>query len=396
MAAEDEFDPKALEAEATDLLEAIRESRAKVADLPGALDGELLRFRDRFDRLIRESEVDNYRQVRIFLRDVDALAGELAKSARDHRLAPKHVRVFDVVLGKAKRRDFYGARKAWHKLDKVVDQATEVRRLQLAYRDRYRGADARVRDLRRRIEFLEKVPQPPASPAEADAFVAELDAFNAAVNVAYLDFLSRARADFAIPLLLETAQRGGVGIPAPPPGSDPDPLERLLAGSGPGHDEVRVRSFYGLLELPQYSDAKLTHLFGDSRLIRSALDAAWVWLKAIRDDARRSLGILWSDDVNGLRRRVPALVAFLHQIRPPNDAAERGKILEESLTSGRFLTFQTAARLYATYREDARRKWTGELEKDVERMRKEASEIAAILKKLPAPEKVEAGAVDGP
>ncbi len=376
------------------LLEEIRESRANVAEFPGALNGELLRFRDRFDKLIRESEVDNYRQIRIFLRDVDDIAADLQKAAREHRLAPRHVRVFDAVLGKARRRDFYGARKAWRKLDKVVDQAAEVRRLQTEYRDLYRGTEARIRDLRKRMEHLEKVPKPPASPADANAFVAEVEALNAALTLAYLDFLSRARSDMAIPLLLDTGQSGGIGIPSPPPGTDPEPLLRLLAGAGPGHDELRGRSFYGLLELPSYSDAKLAHVFGDSRLVRGSIEAALPWLKAVRDDERRSLSILWSDDVGVLRRRVPSLVAFLARIRPPNDAEARARAIEAAMTSGRFTLLQTAARLYATHRGDAERKWAGLLEKDIEAMRREAAALATALKKLPDPEKVEAGAED--
>ncbi len=379
---------------ARDLLGQIAEARRKVEGYPGALSGELPRFRDRFDKLIRESEVENYRQVRIFLRDVDDVANELAKAARDRRLGPKHVRIFDVVLSKARHRDFYGARKAWHKLDKVVDQAAEVQQLQSEYRDLFRGVEARVRELRKRVEHSERVPKPPASPSDADGFVAKVDTFNAAVSASYLDFLSRSRADVAIPLLLDTTHHGGVGIPSPPSGSDPEPLLRLLAGAGPGHDEIRARSFYGLLELPGYSDAKLTHLFGDSRMVRTALDSAWAWLKAIREDERRSLSILWSDDVNVLKRRVPSLVAFLERMRPHNDALEQGKALSESLASGHFQTMQTAARLYATHRDDARDKWTGHLEKDAERMRKEAAALAAALKGLPDPDRVAAGELD--
>src|SRR5207253_4224942 len=122
----------------------------------------------------------------------------------------------------------------------------------------------------------------------------------------YLDFLSRSRADQAIPLLLEASQGTGIGVPAPPPGCDPEPLLRLLNNASPQGEVFRTRSFYGLLELPGYSDAKLTHVFGDARLIRGSLDAAWACLKAIRDDERRSLQIQWSEDVTMLKRRTPS------------------------------------------------------------------------------------------
>jgi hypothetical protein len=394
MAPADTGDASEFEKDAPALLEEIARMRKKFADLPGALSGELDRFRDRMDRLIRESEVDNYRQIRIFLRDVDALAADLRKAAADKRLIPKHVAVLDASLRKARKRDFYGARKVWHKLDKVVEQSSELRKLQEEYRGRYRGVEARIRDLRKRVEHLERVPKPPASPREADAFVGDIEAFNRSAEAAYLDFLARARADVAIPLLLDTTQHRGVGIPAPPQGSDPEPLIRLLAGAGPGHDDVRSRSFYGLLELPGYSDAKLTHLYGDSRLIRTAIESAWPWLKAVRDDEKRSLMILWSDDALGLQRRVGALVDFLDHLHPTNDALPQGRALLEQLTSGRFSTLQSASRLYATYGKDAEAKFDGQAEKEIAAARKEVASLTAVLKKFSDPAKVEAGAIE--
>src|SRR5881296_2113123 len=249
----DEPTAESFESEATELLESIGRARKKVEGIAGVLDGTLDRYRERIDRLIRESEVDNWRQVRIFTRDVETIAADLAKASKDKRLALRLVTVLDVALRKARRRDFYGARRAWRK--------------------------------------LEKIPKPATSPEEAKACNDRVDRFNAAATAAYLDFLSRARADVAIPLLLEGSQGSGIGVPAPPPGSDPEPLMRLLNNASPQGEAFRSRSYYGLLELPAYSDAKLTHLYGDARLIRGALDEAWSWLKAIREDERRSLQI---------------------------------------------------------------------------------------------------------
>ena len=394
MSLPDESAAGSFEQEAPALLEEISRMRRRFSDLPGALSGELDRFRDRMDKLIRESEVDNYRQIRIFLRDVDALAADLRKAAAEKRLIPKHVAILDASLRKARKRDFYGARKVWHKLDKVVEQSAGLRNLQADYRDRYRGVEARIRDLRKRIDHLERVPRPSASRTEADAFVGEIEAFNRAAEAAYLDFLARARADVSIPLLLDACQHRGVGIPAPPQVSDPEPLIRLLAGAGPGHDEVRARSFYGLLELPGYSDAKLTHMYGDSHLIRSTLDAAWAWLKAVRDDERRSLLILWSDDAAGLQRRMEALVVFLGHLHPSNDALARGQGLLEQLRSGRFASLQGAARLYATFGKDAEARFDGRAEKEMEASKKEIASLTSVLKRFPDPAKVDTGSTD--
>lgn len=394
MAAPDASEASRFREDAPGLLEEIGRVRRRFADLPGALSGDLDRFRERLDRLIRESEVDNYRQIRIFLRDVDDIAADLRKAVTEKRLIPKHVAILDASLRKARKRDFYGARKVWHKLDKVTEQSADLRRLQADYRNRYRQVEGRIRDLRKRIEHLERVPKADASRADADAFVNGVEAFNRAAEAAYLDFLARARADVAIPLLLDTCQHHGVGIPAPPEGADPEPLIRLLAGAGPGHDEIRARSFYGLLELPSYSDAKLTHIYGDSRMIRTALDAAWPWLKAVRDDEKRSLQILWSDDATGLHRRVGALVHFLERLRPGSDALDRAQGIQSELASGRFGTLQAAARLYATYGRDAEAKFDKRAEKEIESMRKEITSLTAVLKEFPDPAKVEAGELD--
>jgi hypothetical protein len=379
------------ESEAPELLEAIARARKRTEGVAGLVDGTLDRFRERVDRLIRESEVDNWRQVRIFTRDVDSIAADLGKAAKEKRLSLRLVAGLDVCLRKARKRDFYGARKAWRRLDRFSAQGTEVRQLQLAYRDGYRAVEARIRQLRLQVERLQKIPKPPASPEDAQTFNERVDAFNVAATAAYLDFLSRSRADQAIPLLLEASQGTGIGVPAPPPGSDPEPLMRLLNNASPQGEAFRSRSFYGLLELPGYSDAKLTHVFGDSRLIRSSLDSGWSWLKSIRDDERRSLQIQWSEDVTMLKRRTPSIVGFLERLGKLNDAAERGRELVGALQDGRFDAWQSAARLYATHGDAAVRKWRGTLETDMDKMNKEASQLAAMLKRFPDPGKVESG-----
>jgi len=379
------------ESEAQGLLDAIARARKRVDGVAGLVDGTLDRFRERVDRLIRESEVDNWRQVRIFTRDVDAIAADLGKAAKEKRLSLRLVAGLDASLRKARKRDFYGARKAWRKLDRVAEQGAEVRRLQISYREGYRTVEARIRQLRAQVDRLQKIPKPPSSPEDAQEFNESVDAFNGAATAAYLDFLARSRADQAIPLLLEASQGTGIGVPAPPPGSDPEPLLRLLNNASPQGEAFRSRSFYGLLELPGYSDAKLTHVFGDARLIRSALDSGWAWLKAIRDDERRSLQIQWSEDVTVLKRRTPSIVGFVERLGKLNDAAERGRELAAALQDGRFDAWQSAARLYATHGDSAVRKWRGTLEKDVETMNKEAAKLAAVLKRFPDPAKVESG-----
>ena len=383
--------PAELEAEAKRLLDAIAQARKRIEDLPGLLDGALDRFRDRIDRLIRESEVDNRRQVRIFLRDVDAIAAELAKAAKEHRLSPKHLAILDLSLRKAKQRDFYGARKAWRKLDKVAEQAAEVRRLQAEYRDLYRGVETHVRGLKAEAQRLERVPRPPAAPEEAARFVELVDRFNATASAAYMDFLSTARAATVIPLLLGASQGAGIGIPAAPRGADPEPLVHLLADPDPAKEDLRSRSFFGLLELPKYSDAKLTHAFGDARAIRSVLDAAWPWLKAVREDERRSLVLSWTEDISVLRRRLPALLAFLGRIAPASEAKALGDELLGALERGDLERWQAAARLYGAHQEDAERKWRGELEGAVDAMRKEEAAFAKSLRSLPDPSRTETG-----
>jgi hypothetical protein len=383
------FDPARFEADATQFLDAIVDIRDALKSLPGVLNGELDRFRERVDRLIRESEVDNWRQVRIFLRDVDAIASDLTKAATEKRLGPKQILVLDQALRKARKRDFYGARKIWRKLDKIAGRTAELRDLEGRYRDGYREAEARMRHLRSEAEHLSRIPKPTASAAEASALIADVDAFSEAAEIAFLDFLARVRADAALPTLLDASQGGGVGVPAPPSGCDPEPLLALLADDDASRTPLRERSFYGILELPGYSDAKLTHLMGDARLVRRALDSAWPWLKAIQDEERRSLRIQWTEDPSVLKRRLVAITTFLERTGGAQDAITRGHHILESLASGRFEELQRASKLYATHGRDADRKYRGELDSTIEAMTREASLISTTLKRFPEPGKLE-------
>ncbi len=170
MASPETPNAETFESEAPELLNAIARARKRVEGTAGLVDGTLDRFRERIDRLLRESEVDNWRQVRIFNRDVDALAADLGKAAKEKRLSPRLVAALDGSLRKARKRDFYGARKAWRRLDRIADMGAEVRRLQTEYREGYRAVEARIRQLRNQIERMSKIPKPPASPEDARTF----------------------------------------------------------------------------------------------------------------------------------------------------------------------------------------------------------------------------------
>src|SRR3989442_8045820 len=145
MTSDDVPSATSFESEASGLLESIARARKKVEGIAGVLDGTLDRFRERVDRLIRDSEVDNWRQVRIFTRDVETIAADLAKASKDKRLALRLVAGLDVALRKARRRDFYGARRARRKLDKIGEEGAEVRPLQAQYREGFRGVEAPLR-----------------------------------------------------------------------------------------------------------------------------------------------------------------------------------------------------------------------------------------------------------
>src|SRR5256712_8197507 len=117
------------ESEASGLLESITRARKKVEGIAGVLDGTLDRFRERVDRLIRDSEVDNWRQVRIFTRDVETIAADLAKASKDKRLALRLAAGLDVALRQARPRASYGARPPGRKLGNNGEPGAQVRRL---------------------------------------------------------------------------------------------------------------------------------------------------------------------------------------------------------------------------------------------------------------------------
>src|SRR5256886_13882279 len=101
------------ESEAQGLLDAIAKSRKRVDGIAGLVDGTLDRFRDRGGRLIRESEVDNWRQVRIFTRDVDTLAADLGQAAEEKRLSLSLVAWLVACPRKARQRAFRGSPEDW-------------------------------------------------------------------------------------------------------------------------------------------------------------------------------------------------------------------------------------------------------------------------------------------
>src|SRR2546428_13481419 len=152
---------ESFEVEATELLESIGRARKKVEAIAGVLDGTLDRYRERIDRLLRESEVDNWRQVRIFTRDVETIAADLGKASKEKRLSPRLVAWLDAGLRKARRRDFYGARQAWGRLARSAEQGAEVPRLQGRYPAAFRSPLSPIRRLRALGAPLDKIPLPP-------------------------------------------------------------------------------------------------------------------------------------------------------------------------------------------------------------------------------------------
>src|SRR5206468_12122493 len=119
---------ESFESEAAELLESIGRARKKVEGIAGVLDGTLDRYRERIDRLIRESELDNWRQVRIFTRDVETIAADLGKAVKEKRLSPRLVAWLDAALRQARRRDLYGARTAGRRRHRPTEPGAPVRR----------------------------------------------------------------------------------------------------------------------------------------------------------------------------------------------------------------------------------------------------------------------------
>src|SRR5436309_13543376 len=123
MASPETPNAETFESEALELLNAIARARKRVEGTAGLVDGTLDRYRERIDRLLRESEVDNWRQVRIFTRDVETIAADLGKASKEKRLSPRLVACVDTALRKGRRRDVYGARQAWRRADRAAEQA---------------------------------------------------------------------------------------------------------------------------------------------------------------------------------------------------------------------------------------------------------------------------------
>src|SRR2546425_13045774 len=85
----DEPTAESFESEAAELLESIGRARKKVEGIAGVLDGTLDRYRERIDRLIRESEADHWRQGRVFTGAVEPIAADPGEAVREPRPTPR-------------------------------------------------------------------------------------------------------------------------------------------------------------------------------------------------------------------------------------------------------------------------------------------------------------------
>jgi len=370
------------------LLLEIEKARRKIRDLPGVLEGDLEDMRARIERILRESEVDNRRQYRIFLRDLDEIATQLARMVKEKKLSTKHMKILDLALTRAKKRDFYSANKILSKLDKVLAQAAKVNELVAEYQAHVRGIDQKARELRERIARLENVPKPSRSPEEVRVFVASIDAYNDAVSRTYIDYLATVPSREALRTLLEFGAVSGLGIPSPPDETKVQSLLRLLESNTSGFEGLGGRSISSLLEVPGYSNAKLAYRVPDPRAARRALSEALPWLKALRDAERHALRLSWLEDASSMEQKMQGATEFLSKLPNGGEVLPLLTPLREALKSGAFAELQESAKTYGKWQEDAARKFSGDLEGDLQAAKEELTRVMRVLKDLPPPEKV--------
>lgn len=366
----------------------IEKARRRIRNLPGVLEGYLEEMRTRMERLLRESEVDNRRQYRIFLRDLDEVATQLAKIAKEKRLSIKHLKILDLALTRAKKRDFYSANKILSRLDKVLAQAAKVKELVAEYQAHVRSMDQKARELKDRIVRLEGVPKPSRSPEEVRAFVALIDQYDNAASRAYVDYLATVPSREALRTLLDSGKIAGLGIPSPSDETEVQLLLQLVESNPSGFEGLGGRSISSLLEVPGYSNAKLAYRVPDPRAARRALSEALSWLKALRDAERHALRLSWLEDASSLEEKVKGVAEFLSKLPRGGEILPLLTQLRATLESGAFIELQESAKIYSKWQEEAARKFSGDLEGDLRAAREELNQVMRVLRELPPPDKV--------
>ena len=370
-----------------ELGESVSALSKKLKKTPGLSEGHVERLATAVERILRDYDGASFRQYRNLVRDLDVIAADVARLGKDKALHPKLSRILDAALLRIRKRDLYSGRLFIGRLAKLRASARERDRLLAEYREGYKEIERDVARLKSERDRLRSVRKPPVSEADMDQTKALLDTANRALAHAVMLELHDIPCYLALPSLLDASRDRRLVLPRV---SDEEatPLFVLLSDVGPMRDTFGVRGVHGLLEALSYSDAKLAHLVGDGRPLRTALTANLAWLKAITAPGNLLPQLSLDLAIDELRGRVDALTGFAGRLHAASEARERVAEVSRAIDSGALAKAQEADRLFRSFGDAARSAWEGTLEKAVRDAERDLERRTKELASLSVPERL--------
>ena len=376
------------------LAEKVSAVTGKLKKTPGLVEGHVERIATSIDQVLRDYGGRSYRQYRNLVRDLDAVAAEVARHSKAGAISPKVLRILDAALLRIRKRDFFMGRKLLDRLGKLRAQAQERERMLAEYREGYRALEREVSRLRTERDRLRSVQRPPVSEEDVSALKSRLEEANRNLAHAWIAELHEIPCGTVITTLLEASKDRRLLLPHIPEG-DAMALSDLLAQVGPIREAFGRRGVHGLLEALSYSDAKLAHLAGDGRPLKTALQANLAWLKAVTapGDALPRLSLDLS--LVELRNRIEALSRLSERLHASEKAREKLAEIRTQLESGDLERGQEADRAYRVHGEAARVAWAGSLQKAVGELQATLDARLRDLTGLTAPDRLGGRAAEG-
>ena len=370
-----------------ELGESVSALSKKLKKTPGLSEGHVERLATAVERILRDYDGASFRQYRNLVRDLDVIAADVARLGKDKALHPKLSRILDAALLKIRKRDLYGGRMFIGRLAKLRASARERDRLLEEYREGYKEIEREIARLKSERDRLRTVRKPPVSEADVDRIKALLDSANRALAHAVMRELHDVPCHRALPALLEASRDRRLLLPKVAE-DEAAPLFALLSDVGPMRETFGVRGVHGLLEALSYSDAKLAHLVGDGRPLRTALSANLAWLKAITAPGNLLPQFSLDLAIDDLRGRVEALTGFANKLHNASEAAEQIAEVSRAIDSGSIAKAQESDRLFRAFGDAARGAWGGTLENAVRGVERDLDRRTRDLASLSAPERL--------
>ena len=380
--------PSHTAAELRELGEEVSDLTRRLQRTPGLSEGHVEHIATAIERVLRDYGGASYRQYRNLVRDCDAVAAEIAKLQKDKVLWPKFVKILGAALVKIRKRDLYAGRQLVGKLARLREQARQRDDLLADYREGYKELEREVARLRAERDRLRSVRRPPMSEADVERVKAALEGANRAVARAVVSELHEVPCRLALTTFAEGSRDRRLVLP---PVTDPEALPALMAlleEPSATRDVFGNRSVHSLLESLTFSDAKLAHLLGDGRPLKTALNANLPWLKAITAPGNLLPQLALDEPLDALRARTEALAIFAQRLHRAEEAREKLEAAARTLASGEAGKAQEADHLHRTFGDAARRAWEGTLEAGIKEAEKELEARTRDLQGLTPPDRI--------